>query len=237
MSPEQASGEPLDGRSDLFSLGVVLYEMATSVIPFSGESVSEVLHAVLHVPPAPPRDLNREIPIALQDAISRCLEKSRHLRFNSAAELQRALEAVQLDPAFRWGDPERTPYTVRNRTTKLWAAAAAGSMLVALIGYRLFDIRSAIPLTARRPAAIQQAKEWAKSLTFPAERLREQVAFYPVVDLNGVGSIAGLDGMRRMVESGKALSWDIDFTPNGTRRLNPGCGFRAMVIGVPKLRR
>jgi hypothetical protein len=221
MSPEQASGEPLDGRSDLFSLGVFLYEMTTGTTPFAGDSPSEVVHAILHVPPALPRMFNREIPLALQDAICKCLEKSRHLRFNSAAELEQALQAVQSDPAFSSGDPERVPYTLANRTTKLWAVAAAVSLLVAVPLYRLFDIRAAITLGVGRAGATRAAQKWAADLAFPTEGLREHVVFNPVVDLHGVGTVAGVEGMRRIVESGKAFAWDIDFTPDGSQRSAP----------------
>ena len=97
MSPEQASGEPLDGRTDLFSTGVVLYECATGRHPFPGKTAPVVLAAILDSAPVAPIALNPALPLRLQDVINNCLEKDRELRYQSAGDLRADLKRVRRD--------------------------------------------------------------------------------------------------------------------------------------------
>jgi serine/threonine protein kinase len=97
MSPEQATGEPLDGRTDLFSLGVVLYECATGRQPFLGKTSVVVLAAILNQSPLAASALNPDLPLRLQDVINNCLEKDRELRYQSAADLRADLKRLRRD--------------------------------------------------------------------------------------------------------------------------------------------
>jgi predicted Ser/Thr protein kinase len=97
MSPEQATGEELDARTDLFSLGVVLYECATGKQPFPGKTSAMVLASILNRAPVAPVVLNPELPLRLQDVINNCLEKDRELRYQSAADLRADLKRVRRD--------------------------------------------------------------------------------------------------------------------------------------------
>src|SRR5215831_1661563 len=132
MSPEQVKGRDLDGRSDLFSFGAVLYQMATGHLPFRGDTSGMIFHAILERSPVPPVRLNPEVPVKLEEIINKCLEKDRDLRYQHAADLRADLQRLKRDT--QSGQTGALAATQARHWKRFWSRAMWGlSALVVLI--------------------------------------------------------------------------------------------------------
>jgi eukaryotic-like serine/threonine-protein kinase len=242
MSPEQARGGEVDARTDLFSFGIVLYEMATGVLPFAGSGWAEICDALLNKNPRPATEMNPQLSPELGQIIARALEKDRNIRYQTASDLHADLMRVQrrLESGSAPVASEATPAAPRPHSRYQVAALIALMLVLAIVGTRWF-YSPKVPVT--NPAEYVQLTNFADSVSAPAlSRDGRMVAFirggdgflssgqvYVKLLPNGesarlsnspeakYGPVFTPDGSRvaytQMVESGGSLSWNTITVP------------------------
>jgi serine/threonine protein kinase len=157
MSPEQARGHELDARSDLFSLGAVLYQMVTGRVPFEGETPAVIFDGILNHDPVPVSARAADVPPRLQDIISKALEKDRDLRFQSAAEIRAELKRLKRDAISGKAAASSAPAVAH-------ASSASGQ-----IGAPALQSTGATPAHTTRPRALWWWEWWRRSRCWQPE--------------------------------------------------------------------
>jgi serine/threonine protein kinase/Tol biopolymer transport system component len=226
MSPEQVRAKPLDARSDLFSFGVVLYEMATGALPFRGESSGVIFDAILNRAPVEPVQLNPEVPPTLEEIIKKALEKDRDLRYQSAAEIRADLKRLKRDASsgrnqVPMQEVHATPNTKRSslRTRLAWIAILGSVLvLIASVGWLLSRKQG-----EKHESKLEQLTDNAGELAVGSGTISPDGKYIAYWDSRGIHlKLLSTGEMKTIPEpealKGKVTSWLIGpWAPDGTR--------------------
>jgi eukaryotic-like serine/threonine-protein kinase len=240
MSPEQARGEAIDARSDLFSFGVVLYEMATGTLPFHGNSLADTIAAILEHEPVPPVRVNPDVPKELEHLIGKALEKDRNVRYQSAADIRADFKRLerQSGPVVATSAPERGW-----RPRRRFFALAGIALGVAIVAAAFWAWRWASPRAPASAGPVRVAVLPFENLGAPedgyfadgiTDEIRSKIASMPQVAVIARSSSLGYKGTRKTAqEIGREL--DVAYILTGTVRWQKGAQGASRIRVGPEL--
>jgi len=258
MSPEQARGLPVDGRSDCYSLGVVLYELVTGRAPFVAPTTTDLLVQILEREAPPVRSIARGLPLQLEWIIDKALEKDPNLRYQTIADLRvdlqrlkSALEAGRLTAAASADAPKAADVEIERELTEdspevaavsgvSWMTAAiagVGAIVfgVAMAYYYLARPGAELPLTLPEGAVLTKARDAVESFGYSGMGSRTSVIFGDAVDIERITAMAGLPAARDAVREGTPVAhWRAGITHTANplaADLEPAAGDYSVRLG------